>query len=72
MGRRQAKKHFNGKELLKQMRKRGIYVQCVSLGGLAEEAGAAYKEIDDVVEATVQSGISRRVVRFEPLGNIKG
>jgi tRNA-splicing ligase RtcB len=54
------------------MRERGIYVRSVSAAGLAEEAGAAYKNIDEVVEATELAGLSRRVARLIPVGNIKG
>jgi tRNA-splicing ligase RtcB len=50
----------------------GIYVRTASWAGLVEEAGGAYKDIDDDVAVTEQSGISRRVVRFTPIGNIKG
>ncbi len=32
----------------------------------------AYKSIDQVVEATALSGISKPVVRLLPIGNIKG
>jgi tRNA-splicing ligase RtcB (3'-phosphate/5'-hydroxy nucleic acid ligase) len=72
MGRRQAKKQFKGKELREKMEARGIYVRAVSDSGLAEEAGAAYKSIDEVALATEQAGLSRRVVRLVPVGNIKG
>jgi tRNA-splicing ligase RtcB len=72
MGRRQARKQFTGKELRAKMEARGIYVRCVSDSGLAEEAGAAYKSIDEVALATELAGLSRRVVRLVPVGNIKG
>jgi len=72
MSRHQAKKLFRGKKLQQDMEYRGIYVQTASFGGLAEEAGAAYKDIDDVVEATELAGLSRRVVKLVPIGNIKG
>jgi tRNA-splicing ligase RtcB len=72
MSRTKAKKMFHGKELQRQMEERGIYVRTVSYAGLAEEAGPAYKNIDDVIEATEQAGISKRVVRFVPIGNVKG
>ncbi|MCK8600958.1 RtcB family protein [Desulfoferrobacter suflitae] len=72
MSRRQAKKKFQGKKLVHDMEQRGIYVRGVSYAGLAEEAGAAYKNIDDVVAATEQAGISKAVVRFIPIGNVKG
>ena len=54
------------------MEERGIYVRTASWGGLAEEAGVAYKNIDEVVEATELAGLSKRVLRLVPIGNIKG
>jgi tRNA-splicing ligase RtcB (3'-phosphate/5'-hydroxy nucleic acid ligase) len=72
MSRRKAKKQFNGRILQQDMKARGIYVRCVSTAGLAEEAGAAYKDIDEVVRAIEQAGISKPVVRFVPIGNVKG
>ncbi len=72
MSRKKAKKQFYGKKILKQMQDRGAYIQAASLSGLAEEAGAAYKDIDEVVKATSQSGLSKPVAKFIPVGNIKG
>ncbi len=72
MSRRQAKRTFRGDRLIQEMKERGIYVRTASYSGLAEEAGGAYKKIDEVVEATEVAGISRRVVRFLPVGNVKG
>jgi tRNA-splicing ligase RtcB len=72
MSRHQAKRQFRGKELLERMRQKGIYVRSVSFAGLAEEAGPAYKDIDAVVEATERAGLSKRVVKLIPIGNIKG
>jgi tRNA-splicing ligase RtcB len=72
MSRHQAKRQFQGKQLERDLAQRGIYVRSVSYAGLAEEAGAAYKDIDAVVAATVQAGLSQPVVRFTPVGNVKG
>ena len=72
MSRRQAKRQFHGKTLQQDMERRGIYVRTASWSGLAEEAGPAYKNIDEVVEATEAAGISKRVARFVPVGNVKG
>ncbi|GAB4259198.1 MAG: RtcB family protein [Deferrisomatales bacterium] len=72
MSRHKAKKLFFGKKLRHDMEQRGIYVRGASLAGLAEEAGAAYKDIDEVVRATDRAGISRPVVRLVPIGNVKG
>ena len=72
MSRRQAKRQFHGKTLQHDMEQRGIYVRTASWSGLAEEAGPAYKDIDEVVEATERAGLSKRVARFVPVGNVKG
>ncbi len=72
MSRAQAKKQYRGTELQAKMRERGIYVRTVSMSGLAEEAGSAYKDISEVVETVHQAGISRKIASFVPIGNIKG
>ncbi len=72
MGRRQARKGVSGRDLQHRMMEQGIYVRTASFSGLAEEAGSAYKDIDQVIEATRLAGISRPVARFTPLGNVKG
>jgi len=40
--------------------------------GLAEEAPAAYKDVDEVVEAVVTAGIARKVARLRPVAVVKG
>lgn len=72
MSRTQARKRFRGDQLQKELMKRGIYVRSASYSGLAEEAGSSYKDIDEVVSACVLSGISKKVVKFVPIGNVKG
>ena len=72
MSRTQAKKQFRGKQLERDLAARGIYIRSVSYAGLAEEAGAAYKNIDAVVAATDKAGLSRPVARLTPVGNVKG
>jgi tRNA-splicing ligase RtcB len=72
MSRSQAKKQVLGKNLQEKMREEGIYVKSSSFAGLAEEAGVAYKNIDEVIDAVSLSGISQPVASFSPIGNIKG
>ena len=72
MSRHKAKRMVRGEKLQRDLEQRGIYVRTATWGGLAEEAGAAYKNIDEVVEATELAGLSKRVVRLTPVGNIKG
>ena len=72
MSRAQAKKQVRGEQLQQQMKQRGILVKAVSMSGLAEEAGFAYKNISDVVETVEGAGITKKVAELRPIGNIKG
>ena len=72
MSRTRARKLVRGEVLRRDMAKRGILVHAASLSGLAEEAGFAYKSVDAVAEATELAGLSRRVARLTPVGNVKG
>jgi tRNA-splicing ligase RtcB len=72
MSRSQAKRMFHGRDIQRQLMQKGIYIQTSSYAGLAEEAGPAYKDIDEVVAAAQKAGLSRPIAKFTPVGNIKG
>ncbi len=72
MSRAAAMKRVQGAALRTQMESQGILVRTASLRGLAEEAGFAYKNVEQVVSAVHNLGISRKVARFIPLASIKG
>jgi tRNA-splicing ligase RtcB len=72
MSRTRARKLVRGRDLKKRMEKRGILVRSASWRGLAEEAGFAYKSVDEVAEATELAGLSKRVAHLVPVGNVKG
>jgi len=72
MSRAAAKRNIRGDKLQKDMEKRGIYVHAVTMAGLAEEAGEAYKDIEVVVDSLEKAGITKRVVYLKPIGNVKG
>jgi tRNA-splicing ligase RtcB len=72
MSRRAAKKMVRGDQLMRTMAENGILVKAASMPGLAEEAGIAYKDISEVVETMDILGISKKVVKLQPIGNIKG
>ena len=72
MSRNQAKHQWRGEQLQRDMEKRGIYVRTTTFSGLAEEAGGAYKDVDAVIMAAEEAGISRRVAKLVPMGNVKG
>lgn len=72
MSRAQAKRTVRGEQLQQQMKQRGILVKAMSMSGLAEEAGLAYKDIAEVVESVDRAGIAKKVLELRPIGNIKG
>jgi len=72
MSRAKARRQVRGDKLQREMAQRGIIVKAVSMSGLAEEAGLAYKNISQVVETVHTAGITKRVAELKPIGNIKG
>jgi len=72
MSRRAAKKKIRGQELQQELAEKGIVVRGGSMAGLAEEAPAAYKDVDRVVNVVHSTGVARKVARLVPLGVIKG
>lgn len=72
MSRAAATRKARGEQIREQMDHQGITVRTASMRGLAEEAGFAYKDVDEVVGAVHNLGISMKVAHLVPLANIKG
>lgn len=72
MSRSQAKKEYWGRTVQEELAKQKIYVRATSGAVLAEEAPGAYKESQAVVDVVHDADISRKVVKVNPLGTIKG
>ena len=72
MSRSAAKRQVRGDKIQKDMESKGIYVKSASMQGLAEEAGFAYKDINEVVKTLKIAGISKPVVQLRPRANVKG
>ena len=72
MSRTRARNEIRGERLLKEMETQGIYVKSVSMSGLAEEAGSAYKDFGDVLDSIIKAKLSRPLAILRPLGNLKG
>ena len=75
-GRRQSRsrtrREISGERLRTELAARQIAVRAGSLRGLAEEAPAAYKDVDAVVRVVDAAGLACRVARTRPMGVIKG
>lgn len=72
MSRKKAKKTVNGPDLRQKLESSGIYIRAGSMSGLAEEAPAAYKDVDRVVDVVHGAGIAQKVARLKPVAVIKG
>jgi tRNA-splicing ligase RtcB len=67
-----AKRSLRGVDVARALAARGILVKTGNMGGLAEEASEAYKDVTEVVDITHRAGISLKVARTVPIGVIKG
>jgi tRNA-splicing ligase RtcB len=72
MSRSAATKKFWGSDVKRKLQERGILVRAASMTVISEEAPEAYKDVDRVAEVSHQVGIATKVVRFTPLGCVKG
>lgn len=72
MSRKKAKKIVDIGQLRKELEQKGIVIRVASGGELGEEAPAAYKDIDNVVNVVASAGLARKVARLRPLGVVKG
>jgi tRNA-splicing ligase RtcB len=75
-GRRQsrtaAKKSISPRDLLDQLAARGVTIRVHSKNLLTEEAPAAYKDAQKIVEVVHNAGLAQLVVRLRPIIVVKG
>jgi hypothetical protein len=72
LSRSKAVKTYAGDDIVRELGKGGIGVRAESSRTVAEEAPAAYKDIDQVADVSHRAGIALRVARLVPLGVVKG
>ncbi|KAB2914292.1 MAG: RtcB family protein [Hyphomicrobiaceae bacterium] len=72
MSRHQALKTWMGRQVIDELRARGIVVRSPSARGVAEEAPGAYKDARAVVDAAETAGLAKKVARLQPIICIKG
>jgi tRNA-splicing ligase RtcB len=72
MSRKGAKRKSKGRDLLAEMRERGVVVKARGMGTVAEEMPHAYKDVESVVSVMHDSGLTRKVARLKPLAVVKG
>lgn len=72
LSRTKARKGRQARDVVAELRARGIIAKATTREGLTEEVPEAYKAIDEVIDAVHDSGLARRVARLKPVGVIKG
>ncbi len=72
LSRKKAMKNAKGRNLLEELRQKGIIVQAKGYKTIAEEMPGAYKDVSDVVDVMHKEGITKKVAKLRPVGVIKG
>lgn len=72
MSRTQAKKRWQGRQVIQSLQERGVLVRGHSYSGIAEEAPESYKDVTEVVDAAHNAGLARKVARVKPIACVKG
>jgi len=72
MSRHEALRRFRGEQIRDELERKGIELKSTSWKGVAEEASAAYKDVDEVVRVSHTAGIGKIVAKLSPLAVMKG
>jgi tRNA-splicing ligase RtcB (3'-phosphate/5'-hydroxy nucleic acid ligase) len=72
MSRHAATRAWGGRQVVDELRARGIIVKSPSMRGVAEEAPGAYKDVEAVVDCAEAAGLAKKVAYLAPLICIKG
>jgi tRNA-splicing ligase RtcB len=72
MSRTQAAKKWQGRDVIRSLAEQGIIIRGASVRGVAEEAPGAYKDVNEVVDATDKAELAKKVAKLEPMVCVKG
>jgi tRNA-splicing ligase RtcB len=72
MSRTQAAKKWQGRDVIRTLAEVGIIIRGASVRGVAEEAPGAYKDVNEVVDATDKAELAKKVAKLEPMVCVKG
>ncbi len=72
MSRAGAKRHYTSREIVTNLKKRGIEIRAASDEVVEEEAPESYKDIHRVAEVSHRVGIGRKVMMATPIAVAKG
>ncbi|MBC7350176.1 MAG: RtcB family protein [Candidatus Aminicenantes bacterium] len=72
MSRNEALRRFRGEQIRDELARKGVELKASSWKGVAEEASAAYKDVDEVVRVSHETMLGKLVARVVPIGVMKG
>tara|TARA_Y100000588_G_scaffold394788_1_gene517293 strand:- start:517 stop:2004 length:1488 start_codon:yes stop_codon:yes gene_type:complete len=72
LSRTEAREKIDGAAVKRELAEKGISIYETHEKYLSEEAPSAYKDVDEVIRLTANSGLARPVARLRPLIVIKG
>ncbi len=72
LSRKKAKEDFSAEDIKRNLSNKGIKLKAASDHIIAEESPGAYKDVDNVVKISHETGIAKLVVKLSPLAVIKG
>jgi len=72
MSRNKSRKNLDYKDVLKDLKNKGISIRVASPKLVMEEAPESYKNVTDVVNTCHAAGISKKAVKLLPIAVIKG
>lgn len=72
LSRHKAMKEAKGRDLVNELKQKGIIIQAKGYRTIAEEMSGAYKDVADVVNVMHDEGITHKVAKLKPVGVIKG
>jgi len=72
MSRHEALRRFRCEQIRDELAQRGIELKSANWKGVAEEASASYKDVDEVVRVSHDVGLGKLVAKLAPVGVMKG
>ncbi len=72
LSRTKALKSAKGRNLIEELKEKGIIIQAKGYRTIAEEMPGAYKDVSQVVDVMHNEGITKKVAKLRPVGVIKG
>ncbi len=72
MSRNEAMRKSKGREIVKELKEKGIVVRGATRDTIREEIPEAYKDVSRVVDIVVSAGLAKKVAKLHPIGVVKG